>query len=162
MNIFKNIFRTRRQNFFIFCMKLDSNKALQDTYVSCSGKLLTTCQGGQKVKFGPKMNIFKNIFGARRQNFFIFCMKLDSNKALQDTYVSCSGKLLTTCQGGQKVKFGPKMNIFKNIFGTRCQNFFIFWMKLTVIRRFKTHMCHVRETLDHLSGGVKRSNLAHK
>ena len=47
-------------------------------YMLPSGKLLPRPDGGQKVKFGLKMEFFNIIFRTPFQNFLIFCMKFYS------------------------------------------------------------------------------------
>ena len=77
-----------------------------------------SCPGPPGVKrsnFGPKIDFFKNILGTARHIFFIFCMKLDTNKTLPTMYMLPLGKLLPRPHVGQKVKFGPKLDFFKII-----------------------------------------------
>ena len=70
-----------RQNFLMFCTKLEQHKCRKVTFSDFRKKLLTPCGRGQKVKFGPKLDFFKDCFRTTCQNFLIFCMKLDNNKA---------------------------------------------------------------------------------
>ena len=67
---------------------------------------------GQKVKFGPNLDFFKDCFRTSSQNFSIFCMKLDNNKAFQMMYMLSSGKLLPRPFRGQKVKFWAQNGLF--------------------------------------------------
>ena len=95
----------RAKMFLIFCTKLEQHKYRKVTFSDFRKKILTSCGQGQKVKFGPKLDFFKDCFRNARQNFSIFCMKLDNNKALQTMYMLSSEKLLPRPSRGQKVKF---------------------------------------------------------
>ena len=101
------------QNFLIFCTKLEQHKCRKVTFPDSRKKLLTSCGWGQKIKFGPKLDFFKDCFQTACQNFSIFCMKLDNNKAFQTMYMLSSGKPFPRPSRGQKVKFGPKLNVFR-------------------------------------------------
>ena len=94
-----------RQKFLIFCTKLEQHKCRKVRFSDFRKKLLTPCGRGQKVKFGPKLDFFKNCFRTARKNFSMFCMKLDNNKAFQTMYMLSSGKLLPRPSRGQKIKF---------------------------------------------------------
>ena len=147
-----------RQKFLIFCTKLEQHRCRKVTFSDCRKKLLTPCGRGQTVKFGPKLDFFKDCFRTARQNFSIFCMKLDNNKAFQTMYmyVLPLRKLLPRPHEGQKVKFGPKLDFFKIILFTVCQNFFIFCMKLDNNKTFQTmYMLSSRKLLPRPSRGQK-------
>ena len=101
------------QKFLIFCTKLEQHKCRKVTFSDFRKKLLSPCGRAQKIKFGPKLDFFKDCFRTAHQNFSIFCMKLDNNKAFQTMYMLSSGKLLPRSCGGQEVKFGPKIDFFK-------------------------------------------------
>ena len=94
-----------RQKFLIFCTKLEQHKRRKVTFSDFRKKLLTPCGRGHKVKFGPKLGFFKDCLRTAGQNFPIFCMKLDNNKAFQTMYMLSSGNLLPRPSRGQKVKF---------------------------------------------------------
>ena len=126
IDFFKNIFWTALHIFLIFCMKLDTNKTVLTTSMLPLGKLLPRPHRDQKVKFGPKLDFFKIILWTVCQIFFIFYMKLGTNKTRKTMFILPSGKLLPRPDGGQKVKFGLKMDFFKIIFWTPFQNFFCF------------------------------------
>ena len=105
-----------RQNFLIFGTKLEQHKCRKVTFSDFRKKLLTPFGRGQKVKFGPKLDFFKDYFRTALQNFSIFCMKLDNNKAFQTIICypqenSCPGP-----PGVKRSNFGPKIDFFKNIF----------------------------------------------
>ena len=100
-----DISRSARQKFLIFCTKLEQHKCRKVTFFDFRKKLLTPCGRGRKVKFGPKLDFFKDCFRTAGQNFSIFCMKLDNNNAFQKMYMLSSGKLLPRSSMGQKVKF---------------------------------------------------------
>ena len=93
------------QKFLIFCTDLEQHKCRNVTFFDFRKKLLTPCGRGQKVKFGPKLDFFKDCFQTASQNFSIFCMKLDNDKAFQTMYFLSSGKLLPRPSRSQKVKF---------------------------------------------------------
>ena len=93
------------QKFLIFCTKLEQYYCRKVTFFDFRKKILTLCGRGQKVKFDPKLDFFKDCFRTACQNFSIFRMKLDNNKAFQTMYMLSSGKLLPRPSRGQKVKF---------------------------------------------------------
>ena len=93
------------QKRLIFCTKLEQHKCRKMTFSDFRKKLLTPCGRGQKVKFGRKLDFFKDCFRIAHQNFSIFCMKLDNNKAFQTMYILSSEKLLPRPSRGQKVNF---------------------------------------------------------
>ena len=93
------------QKFLIFCTKLEQHNWRKVTFSDFRKKLLAPCRQGQKVKFGPKLDFFKDCFRTAHQSFSIFCMKLDNNKVFQTMYMLSSGKLLPRPSSGQKVKF---------------------------------------------------------
>ena len=101
------------QNFLIFCTKLKQHKCRKLMFSYFHKKLLTLCGRGQKVKFGPKLDFFKDCFQTACQNFSIFCIKLDNNKAFQTMGYpqenSCPGP-----PGVKRSNFGPKIDFFKN------------------------------------------------
>ena len=72
LDFFKDCFRTARQNFSIFCMKLGNNKAFQTMYMLSSGKLLPRPSRGQKVKFLAQNWIFLKYLLNRVTHFFDF------------------------------------------------------------------------------------------
>ena len=90
------------QKFFIFCTKLEQHNCRKVMFFDFRKELLTPCGQGQKVKFGPKLDFFKDCFRTAHQVFSIFCMKLDSNKAFQIMYMLSSGKLLPRPSRGQR------------------------------------------------------------
>ena len=94
-----------RQKFLIFRTKLEQHKCRKVTFSNFRKKLLTPCGRGQKVKFDPKLDFFKDCFRTARQNFSIFCMKLDNKKVFQTMYTISSGTLLPRPSRGEKVKF---------------------------------------------------------
>ena len=71
------------QNFLIFCTKSEQHNCRKVIFFDFRKKLLTPCGWGQKIKFGPKLDFFKDCFQTAYQNFSTFCMKLDNNKAFQ-------------------------------------------------------------------------------
>ena len=146
MNCYKNIFRTRYQNVFIFCMKWGNNEALQETYMWCLKKFLSRPPGGQKVKFSPKWTFLK-IYSEQDVRIFLFYAWIETimrrfNKHLFDVQeISCA------CgpSGGQKVKLDLKITRFENVFITRYRIFFIFTWSETIKGGFKTYACNVWE-----------------
>ena len=94
-----------RQKILIFSIKLEQHNCRKVTFFDFRKKLLTPCGRGQKAKFGPKLDFFKDCFRTARQNFSIFCMKLENNKAFQTMYMLSSENLLPRPSRGQKVKF---------------------------------------------------------
>ena len=96
------------QKFLIFCTKLEQHNCRKVAFSDFRKKLLTSCGWGQKVKFGLKLDFFKDCFRTARQNFSIFCMKLDNIKTFQTMYMLPSGKLLPRPSRGQKVKFSAQ------------------------------------------------------
>ena len=101
-----------------------------------------------------------DISGFTCQNFLIFCTKLEQHKCRKVTFRDSRKKLLTSCGWGQKIKFGPKLDFFKDCFQTACQNFSIFYMKLDNNKDFKRCICYPQENIFPGPPGVKRSNLA--
>ena len=104
-----DISRSAHQNFLIFCTELEQHKCRKVTFSDFRKKLLTFCGWGHKVKFAHKLDFCKNCFRTVHQNFSIFCMKLDNNKAFQTMYILSSGKLL----GSKGQILGPKLTFSK-------------------------------------------------
>ena len=102
---FADISGSAHQDFLIFCRKVEQHNCRKVTFSDFRKKLLTPCGRGQKVKFDPKLDFFKDCFQTVHQNFLIFCMKLDNNKAFQMMHMLSSRKLLPRPSRGQKVKF---------------------------------------------------------
>ena len=94
-----------RQNFLIFCTKLEQHKCRKVTFSDFRKKTPDPFRRDQKVKFGSKLDFFKDYFRTASQNFSFFCVKLDNNKAFQTMYILSSGKLFPRPSRGQKVKF---------------------------------------------------------
>ena len=112
------------QIFFIFCMKLDTNKTLQTMYMLPSGKLLPRPDGSQKVKFGLKMEFFNIIFRTPFQNFLIFCMKF---------YNKLFTRLNSHCRGSNST-LSPVIDIFAfvNFFDILLVFFLIFFRHVMI------------------------------
>ena len=79
-------------------------------------RLVQAQQGSKGQILGPKLPFLKISSEPCDRFFLIFCMKLDTNKTLRTMYMLPLGKLLPRPNGGQKVKFGLKMDFFKIIF----------------------------------------------
>ena len=97
------------QKFLIFCTKLEQHKCRKVMFSNFPKRLLTPCGWGQKVKLGPKLNFFKDCFRTAPQNFLIFCMKLDNNKAFQTMYMLSLGILLPRPSRSKGQILGPKL-----------------------------------------------------
>ena len=116
LDFFNIVLCTGCQNVLFFCMKLDNNKTFQTMYLLTSRKLSARPSRGQKVKFWAQNCLFQKYLLNHVPDFFDVCLKLDTNKTLRTMYMLPSRKLLPRCDGGQKVKFGLKMDFFKIIF----------------------------------------------
>ena len=114
------------QKFLIFCTKLEQHKCMKVTLCDFRKKILNPCGWGQKVKFGPKLDFFKDCFQTACQNFSMFCMKLDNNKAFQTMYMLSSGKLAQALQRSKRQILGPKLT-FSKISSELCDTFFGFF-----------------------------------
>ena len=71
--------------------------------------------GVKRSNLAPKLDFLKDCFRTASQNFSIFCMKLDNNKAFQTMHMLSSGKLLPRPSRGQKVKLWAQNWLFQKL-----------------------------------------------
>ena len=94
-------------------MKLGNNKRLEKTYIYIVlGKTLSQAPQGVKGEILPKYQSFSKYLQSEIPEFLIFCMKLDNNKSLQNTYVIFGKTLVQVAPRGSKGQILPKNQLF--------------------------------------------------